>query len=68
LLRAELEIMSEISRDVRDAYDLLCDIYVELHLVRKLLEMQVLQSSRMKKEYKRERQRIETEAPRAPSK
>jgi hypothetical protein len=68
LSRAELEIINEISKDVRDTYDLLYETYVELRLIRKLAEMQVLQSRDMKKEYERERRRIETEAPRVPSK
>lgn len=59
--------MNEIGEDVRDAYDLLCNIYVELRLIRKLAEMRVLQSRSMKNEYKREMQRIGAEA-RAPSK
>jgi hypothetical protein len=65
MVRAEIEIANEIGRDVRDIYDLLTDIYVELHLLRKLAEMRVLQSRRLKEQYKREKRRIETEAPRA---
>lgn len=68
MMRAQLEITNEISKDVKDTYDLLVDIYVELHLLRKLAEMRVLQSRRMKEKYKREKQRIETEAPRSTSK
>lgn len=67
-MRAQLEITNEISKDVKDTYDLLVDIYVELHLLRKLAEMRVLHSRRMKEQYKREKQRIETEAPRSTSK
>jgi hypothetical protein len=58
----EIEIADEISRDIKDCYDLLRDIYVELHSVRKLVEMRVLRSRRMKNQYKRERRRIESEA------
>jgi hypothetical protein len=68
MVRAEIEIADEIRKDVKDAYDLLMEIYVELHLLRKLAEMRVLQSRRMKEQYKREKRRIETEAPRASAK
>ena len=68
MVRAEIEIANEIGRDLRDIYDLLTDIYVELHLLRKLAEMRVLQSRRLKEQYKREKRRIETEAPGAFSK
>jgi hypothetical protein len=68
MVRAEIEFANEIGRDVRDCYELLTDIYVEVHLLRKLAEMRVLQSRRLKEQYTCEKRRIETEAPRASSK
>jgi hypothetical protein len=65
--REEIEIGDEISRDIKDVYDrltssdrLLTEIYIELRLLRRLTELQVLKSSRMRKAYEHEKIQIKS--------
>ena len=56
----EIAVLYEISKDSKDAFDLLREIHTELRLIRTLTEMHVLQTKRMKKQYERERQQLES--------
>jgi hypothetical protein len=67
MLREEIKIGDEISRDIKDTYDrltgadrLLTEIYIELRLLRKLTELQVLKSNRLRKAYEHEKIQIKS--------
>ena len=53
-------MLYEISKDSKDVFDLLREIHTELRLIRTLAEMHVLQTKRIKKQYERERQQLES--------